>query len=262
MALVALAALSGCAAILGADFDRDGREPSNGASNGEDAASASGADGGALTGDASNRDGSRPRDGSATQGSDGEAPDDGGETGGDAAPCARSAGPGDLRLTEIQWQAYEEMKWVELTNVTSCSINVRDVAVVSYRGIDVTPNMFGQDLWLTPGQRAVLSSSPNFPESIPRRYSPPTGAPLGWLFTPFKIQVKRGTTTLIDIPTFPDNFANNVRRSWALPEATCSGVNPLDIRTWPLSTSAFSPNTMDVGQTGTPGAPNTDVSCP
>lgn len=242
----------GCAALIGANFDDEGPAPPTA---GRDASVAS------LdpAQDAGRRDLSRGSSDAMVAGD--AAPR--GEDASTSGTCARAAGMGDLRVTEVMFQAPYYAQWVEIRNVSRCRVNLRDISVVSSRtipaGSDEHANLVTADVWVDPGERAVISSSAGFPVVQGPSFGPPydTLSP-AWLMTPLSVQIRRGTMVIQMLSPMPDNLVVTVRQSFALPE-DCPAARADDVSTWPTSTTAFTPNTVDVGQMGTPGKPNIDV---
>jgi len=169
--------------------------------------------------------------------------------------------PGDLAVTEVMFQAPEDTRWIELRNASTCRVDIAHVAVISRRltpgGADDTGIVVPITHIVDPGERVVFSQHPSFP--VVDDLVADTTA-LGWMFTPEVVFVQRDTVQFQQL-LMPENFATTTRYARALPEVTCANVDPNDAETWPLSQVAVSPNTVDPGQTGTPGEPN-DTHCP
>jgi hypothetical protein len=212
----------------------------------------------------STSDPSSQRDAGTQAASDGALASDG-STSADAPTsmtCERAAAMGDVAITEVMFQAPYYARWIELTNVSDCRVDIDDISIRSRRpipaGYDEDEMTVAATTWLEPGARAVFSTHDQFPVTTTLVHEQTDI--YSWLFTPDLVYVHRNLAVYQQL-IMPENFAITVGYAFARPEGVCASADPNNARTWRLSQTAVTPNPTDFAHTGTPGAPN-DPPCP
>jgi len=181
----------------------------------------------------------------------------------DAGPdgaCMDPLGPGHLAIDELMIEsvagAGDYGQWIEVQSALDCAVNVRGLHGECAHGAKVATFDVTDDLWIPPRGTFVVADS-NM--SAINHYLP--GAVLAWFGHRGDVLRKKGSTitlstrdAVIDTVTYPA-LALAVGASLAFP-SDCDPNSRSDWGRWQLSTASWFP-----GFSGTPNAPNTDVSC-
>jgi hypothetical protein len=178
------------------------------------------------------------------------------------AACSGSLGPGDLVVDELmiasQSGTGDHGEWVEVTSTRSCAIDLNGLYAQVPHGEGTTTAMVTSDLWLPPHAAFLVADSSNPVENhdLP-------GMIVTWASGQSSDVLKNSGTTItlftaaatIDTLTYTATAKLVDGASMAFP-ADCDPSLRTDFHNWQASLASWTP-----GFFGSPGRPNTDVSC-
>jgi hypothetical protein len=198
------------------------------------------------------------------------APDAGADVGGvaptladaeaDASACSTPLSPGDLVFDEVmiatQPGSDDRGQWLEVRSTRACAVDLIGLHASalhgeSFRTVDVTV-----DTWLPPRGFFLIADTtdPSENNSLPGLVFAWAGSPADALHKTSDVITLSSGTILLDTLTYPDKTRPEAT-SVAFPSNCAPGLRA-SFASWKPSTHEWAP-----GLYGTPGAPNTDVSC-
>jgi len=181
----------------------------------------------------------------------------------DAAPdgtaCA-SLAAGDLVFDEVMIATEpgsdDRGQWLEVRSTRTCTIDLVGLHATalhgqSFRTLDVTV-----DTWLPAGGFFLIADTtdPTENNALPGLVLAWAGSPADALHKTSDVITLSMNGVMLDTLTYPDK-TRALATSMAFPSNCAPGLR-LDFASWKASTRPWAP-----GFLGTPGAPNTDVSC-
>jgi len=177
-----------------------------------------------------------------------------------ADACPAPLAPGNLLIDELMIESVagtgDYGEWLEVANLLDCAIDLRGLHGECPHGAKVVTFDVGDDVWIPAHGFFVVADSvdPSINHDLP-------GVVIGWLGSPGDVLRNDGTTvtlslagTAIDTLTYPE-LTLTVGASREFPSA-CDPSQRGDFTLWQPATASWFP-----GFYGTPGAPNSDVSC-
>jgi hypothetical protein len=181
----------------------------------------------------------------------------------DAGPegaCTEPLAPGNLAIDELMIEsvagAGDNGQWIEVESTLDCAVNIRGLHGECPRGAKVATFDVTDDLWIPPRGTFVIADS-----NVPAINHHLPGSLLSWFGHRGDVLRKKGTTitlsmrdAVIDSVTYPA-LTLSVGNSIAFP-SDCDPSLRSDWARWQLSSASWFP-----GFSGTPNAPNSDVSC-
>jgi len=178
----------------------------------------------------------------------------------DAAVCASALAAGDLIFDEVMIATVagsdDRGQWLEVRSTRACTTDLIGLHASalhgqSFRTLDVTT-----DTWLGPGGYFVIADTLDAMENdgLPGLVFTWAGSPADALHKTSDTITLSVVTVLLDTLSYPDKKRPEAT-SYAFPWG-CSPPLRADFANWRPSTASWAP-----GFFGTPGAPNTDVSC-
>ena len=177
------------------------------------------------------------------------------------APCSTPLAPGVLVIDELLIESVagtgDYGEWLEVRSTSPCAVSLRGLQGSCPVGLKVHSFEVTDDVWIAPLGTFVIpdSTDPAINHDLPGPLVPWAGQPGDVL------RNKGGTVTLtasgvmIDSVTFPA-LKLVVGASVAFP-SNCPLSRRSDWTSWQTSNGSWFP-----GFSGTPNAPNDDVSCP
>ncbi len=179
----------------------------------------------------------------------------------DGPACAPPALPGDLVIVEMmiasQAGGTDRGEWVEIRSTRTCGIDLVGLHAESPRGARLDTVDIGYDLWLPPLSSLLIADSidPAVNHALP-------GPIVTWAGQPGDVLRNTGDTvtimmggTVIDSLTYPSlKLTVGTSKTFA---SSCDASLRGDWTKWQDSVASWT-----AGFTGTPNAPNTDVTCP
>jgi hypothetical protein len=199
----------------------------------------------------------------ATESDDGSADDatPSGDEGPPEGACAQPLALGDLVIDELMIESVagtgDYGEWLEVSSTLGCAIDLRGLHGECPHGAKVVTFDVSEDTWIPAHGFFVVADSvdPTVNHDLP-------GVVIGWLGSPGDVLRNDGTTitlsvagTVIDALTYPE-LKLTVGASMEFP-GDCAASQRTDFSTWQTATASWFP-----GFEGTPGAVNSDVSCP
>lgn len=189
------------------------------------------------------------------------APDAPVDTGFVSDACAAPVGSGDLVIDELMIESVagtgDYGEWLEITNITDCTLNLNGLHGECPVGSKVHSFDVTADMWIPPLATFVVADSA---DPAVNHYLP--GFVLTWSGQPSDVLRNEGGTvtltygeTLVASLTWPSlKLTAGVSVELA---STCPTSDSADFADWQPAQSSWFP-----GFRGTPNAPNSDVPCP
>lgn len=181
---------------------------------------------------------------------------------GEDAACSGPLAPGDLVIDELmiasQSGTGDHGEWAEVTSTRSCALNLNGLYAQVPHGQGTTTATVTSDLWLSPYAAFLIADSSS---SAANHDLPGTIVTWGAGTSSDVLKNSGNTLTLftatatIDTLTYTSTAKLVDGASMAFP-SHCDPSLRTDFHNWQASLASWTP-----GFFGTPGAPNTDVSC-
>ncbi len=185
---------------------------------------------------------------------------DGGEADANADACATPLAAGDLVFDEVMISSVagssDRGQWLEVRSTRSCSVDLIGLHASAPHGATARSMDVTEDVWLPAGGFFLIADTVDETENgaLPGLVFAWSGSPADALHkTSDTITLALGGVTL-DTLTYPDKKRAE-GTSMAFP-SNCADVLRADFSSWQPSTASWA-----AGFFGTPGAPNTDVTC-